>query len=131
MGGEYINHKMQSFLAEKGVVHHISCPYTLEQNGLAERKHRHLIETTITLLQHAHIPFSFWTYVVHIASYLINRMPSTVLDNKSPFEVLFEDVSVISHLRIFGRACFPLLRTYLTNKLQPKTSMCVFLGYVA
>ena len=58
-GGEYTSHKLKLFFHAKGIVHQKSCPYTPEQNGLAERKHRHLIETTITLLQHAKLPSSF------------------------------------------------------------------------
>ncbi|KAL6278174.1 hypothetical protein ACE6H2_021775 [Prunus campanulata] len=130
-GGEYVSKQFQAFLADKGIIHQKSCPYTPEQNGLAERKHRHLIETTITLLQHAKLPSSFWTYAVQTASYLINRMPTPILHDKSPFEVLFGDIPAISHLRIFGCACYPLLKPYLTNKLQPKTIKCVFLGYAS
>jgi len=55
-GGEYLNHSFKQYFLTKGIVHHISCPYTPEQNGLAERKHRHILETAITLLQTAHLP---------------------------------------------------------------------------
>ena len=113
------------------IIHQKSCPYTPEQNGLAERKHQHLIETTITLLHHAKLLYVFWTYAVHTTLYLINRMPSLILHHKSPFELLFQSTPIISHLRIFGCACFPLLRPYLANKLQPKTTMCIFLGYAS
>ncbi|KAM1014396.1 hypothetical protein ACFX2C_044387 [Malus domestica] len=58
-------------------------------------------------------------------------MPTSVLLDKSPFEVLFGVVPQISHLRIFGCACYPLLKPYLSNKLQPKTIKCVFLGYAS
>ena len=115
----------------KGISYKKSCPYTPEQNGMAKHKHRYLIETGITLLQYAKLPSSFWTYVVLIASYLINRMPSAILHNKSPYELLFEAIPPISHLCIFGCAHFPLLRPYLFHKLQPKTQMCVFLRYTS
>ena len=130
-GGEYVSKQFQKFLAEKGISHQKSCPYTPEQNGMAERKHRHLIETAITLLQHAKMPSSFWTYAVHTATYLINRMPSAILHHKSPYELLFGVSPTISHLRVFGCACYPLLRPYLVHKLQPKTQLCVFLGYAS
>ena len=61
--------------------------------------------------------------------FLINRMPCVVLKHKSPFEMLFGLIPSVTHLRIFGCACFPLLRPYMQNKLQPKTTICVFLGY--
>ena len=49
-GGEYTSKSFESLLANHGIVHQISCPYTPQHNGLVERKHRHLIETTITIL---------------------------------------------------------------------------------
>lgn len=61
-GGEYISHKLHTFLQSKGIVHHKSCPYTPEQNGLVERKQRHIIETIVTLLQYANLPSQFWTF---------------------------------------------------------------------
>jgi len=56
-------------------------------------------------------------------------MPTPVLLHKSPFEMFFGSSPAVNHLRIFGCACFPLLRPYNHSKLQPKTSKCVFLGY--
>ncbi|KAM2011562.1 hypothetical protein ACFX1T_023520 [Malus domestica] len=58
-------------------------------------------------------------------------MPSSTLDNKSPFELLFHDIPDIQHLRVFGCSCYPLLRPYNSTKLQPRTTKCVFLGYAS
>lgn len=104
---------------------------TPQQNGLAERKHRHVIETTITLLQHASLPSNFWFFGCQTAFYLINRMPIPILQNKSHFEALYGKLSIISHLKIFGCSCFPFLKPYNATKLQPKTTKCVFLGYAS
>lgn len=71
-GGEYISHMFKEFLASKGIVHQLSCPYTPQQNGLAERKNRHLIETALALLTTAKLPLMFWFYVVTHATFLIN-----------------------------------------------------------
>lgn len=48
-GGEYVNSKMQNFFSKKGLVHQTTCPYTPEQNGVAERKNRILLEMTRAL----------------------------------------------------------------------------------
>lgn len=90
-GREYIINTFKYFLLDKGIGHHMFCPYTPEQNGLAELKYKHIIETTITLLQTAVLPSSVWS------------------GNKSPFEALF-DVPKIAHFLIFGCSCFPLFR---------------------
>lgn len=91
-GREYISNTFKSFLLDKGIGHHMSCPYTPKQNGLVERKYRHIIETTITLLQIASLPSSFCS------------------GNKSPFEALFDVVPNIVHFLVFGCSCFPLCR---------------------
>jgi len=104
-------------------------PYIPEQNGLAERKHRHILETAITLLQTANFPPKFWFHAYATSIYLINQLPCQILQLKSLFFLLYGYTPVINHLRIFGCACFPLLKPYNTHKLQPKTSTCIFLGY--
>lgn len=58
-------------------------------------------------------------------------MPTPVLSMKSPFEVLYHSSPKLDHLKIFGCACYPSLRPYRFNKLDPKTNESIFLGYVA
>ncbi|PKU69741.1 Retrovirus-related Pol polyprotein from transposon TNT 1-94 [Dendrobium catenatum] len=128
-GTEYTNHQLTQFLKDNGILHQISCPYTPEQNGLAERKHRHIIETTRSLLFTADVPYKFWPDATITSVYLINHMPSPTTSNKSPFELLYNHHPDYSHLRTFGCACYPLIPSALRNKLQPKAHSCVFLGY--
>ena len=117
-----MSHKFQSFLATKGIAHSISCPYTPQQNGLVERKHRHLVETAITML-------TDWNYACNHAAFLINRMSCKVLGMKSPYQLLFKQDPVLHTLKIFGYAVYPFLRPYTQNKLQPRSKQCVFLGF--
>lgn len=74
-GGEYIGHLFKTFLSEKGIVHQISCPHTPEQNGISERKNRHIRESAVTMLQTASLPSMFWYHASALATYLINKMP--------------------------------------------------------
>lgn len=67
----------------------MSCPYTPQQNGRAERKHRHITETGLAMMFHSHIPATLWTHAFSSATYVINRLPSKLLDTKSPYELLF------------------------------------------
>ncbi|KAM1941073.1 hypothetical protein ACFX13_028698 [Malus domestica] len=130
-GGEYVGLQFQNFLKNKGILHHKSCPYTPQQNGLAERKNRHITETAVTLLQQASLPPKFWYHACATAVYLINRMPTPVLAMQSPFAKLYNSPPKLDHLKIFGCACYPSLRPYRSHKLEPKTSECIFLGYAA
>ena len=79
-GGEFTSTTFKSYLSHNGIVYQISCPYTPHQNGLVERKHRHLIETKITFLSHASISTTYWSYAVQTTVSLINLLPTLVLN---------------------------------------------------
>ncbi|PKU60143.1 Retrovirus-related Pol polyprotein from transposon TNT 1-94 [Dendrobium catenatum] len=128
-GGEYTSTQFQNFLSTNGILHQFSCPHTPQQNGLAERKHRHIIETARTLLLQAKLPTSFWVESVLTAVYLINRLPSPITKYISPFQCLYKTPPSYSHLKIFGCLCYPWLQPAAPNKFAPKSSACVFIGY--
>jgi len=128
-GGEYKSHVFQKYLATHGISQRFSCPKHPEQNGIAERKHRHIIETSIVMLSHAHIPNKYWVDACLTATYLINRLPSRALSQKSPYEHLYAKIPKYETLKVFGCQCYPWLVPYAQNKLQQKSKPCVFLGY--
>lgn len=101
----------------------------LNKMGVAERKHRHIIETTRTLLATASVPYKYWPDAVATATYLINRLPSQTTNKVSPFELLHNRKPQYDHLKVFGSECFPLIPPQLRHKLQPKAHPHVFLGY--
>lgn len=126
-GCEY--QKLHKFFAQASITHHISCPHTHQQNGSAERKHRHIVEVGLALLAFASMPLKFWDEDFLAATYLINRIPSRVINFATPLEKLFQQKPYYSSMRIFGCACWPNLRPYNAHKLQFRSKQCVFLGY--
>jgi transposase InsO family protein len=88
---EYVNQNFTSFLNQKDTIHQTTCIYTPQQNGVSERKNRHLLEMTRNLLFQNNVPKIFWSEGVLTATYLINRLPSVILYFKSPLEILFEE----------------------------------------
>ena len=126
-GGEY--RKLNSFFKTIGIHHRLICPHTHEQNGTVECRHRHIVEAGLTLLGLCKTPLKFWTYAFETSVYLINRMPTPVLCNKSPFECLLHQPPNYDFLRTFGCLCFPFLRPYNAHKLDYRSTPCVFLGY--
>ena len=126
-GGEYI--ALAKFLSSHGISHFTTPPHTPEHNGIAERRHRHIVETGLALLSHASMPKSYWTYALSTAVYLINRMPTPVLSLKTPHECLFGTSPNFQKLKVFGCLCFPWLKPYAKHKLDPRSTPCVFLGY--
>ena len=85
-GGEY--QSLNSFFTKLGIEHHVSCPYAHQQNGSAERKHRHLVEVGVSLLSHASMLLKYWDEAFISAAYLINRVPSKVIGHTTPLERL-------------------------------------------
>ena len=77
----------KSFCAKNGMVFRFSCPHTSQQNGKAERKIRSINNLIRTLLAHSSMPPSFWHHALQMATYLLNILPSTVLNNKSPTQI--------------------------------------------
>lgn len=105
-GLEFNHHDLVSHYNAHGMERQSSCTDTPQQNGVVERKHRHLLEVARALRFQAHLPIQFWGECVLTATYLINRMPLTVLGNKTPYEVLFNKVPSYDHLRSFGCLCY-------------------------
>jgi histone deacetylase 1/2 len=126
-GGEY--QKLNTFFQRIGISHHVSCPYAHQQNGSAKRKHRHIVEVGLSLLSHASMPLKFWDEAFITATYLINRLPSKVINHQTPLERLLHQKPDYSMLRTFGCACWPNMRPYNTRKLQFQSKRYVFIGY--
>lgn len=128
-GGEFNSKVFINHLNSCGIQKQVSCPYTPEQNGVAERKHRHITETALTMIFHASLPLKLWPDVFFAAVYVINRMPLSSIKNKSPYELLFRRTPEYNGLKILGFLCFPYLRDHNKNKFERKSYPCVFIGY--
>jgi hypothetical protein len=126
-GGEY--QKLNTFFTRIGIKHQVSCPHTHQQNGVVERKHRHIVDVGLSLLAHAHMPLKYWDESFAKATYLINRTPSRVIEYQTPLQKLSGDMPDYSTLCVFSCACWPNLRPYNTRKLAFRSTDCVFVGY--
>ncbi|KAJ9544175.1 hypothetical protein OSB04_023882 [Centaurea solstitialis] len=128
-GTEFLNHKVKSLFNDNDTFHQMSCPYTPQQNGRVERKHRHIVETGLAMMFNARVPATFWVHAFSSAVYIINRLPTKVLSSKSPFEVLFGRIPQYANFKPFGCRVYPFLRNYATHKLAPRSIPCIFVGY--
>jgi hypothetical protein len=128
-GGGVEYHKLNTFFYRIDISHRVSCPHAHKQNDSVERKHRHIVEVDLSLLPQASMPLKFWDEAFTTAVYLINRMPSKVINYEIPLERLFHIQPNYLSLRVFGCACWPNLRPYNQHKLQFRSKQCVLLEY--
>ncbi|CAB4294637.1 unnamed protein product [Prunus armeniaca] len=98
-------------------------------NGVAERKNRDLLEKTRSLMLQINVPKKVWSQGVLTVAYVINRLPSRVLNYKSPPEVLKGRKIDLSPLRIFGYVRFVHIQGLHRDKFDLRAAKCVFMGY--
>ena len=90
-GLDYCSSIVNEFCVSYGIIHQTSCVVTPQQNGVIERKNKHLLDVACTIKFHMKIPSRFWGEAVLIACYLINHLPSSFLKFKTPYSTLYLD----------------------------------------
>ena len=126
---EYTQYAFQAVLHSYGTIHQLTCPGTSQQNGRAEQKLCHILNTIRAFLLSAKVPTPFWGKDALHAVYAINLIPSLVIQNQTLYEYLFGSPPDYHHLRSFGSTCFVLFQPHKHNKLEPRSGLCCFLGY--
>ncbi|KAL0299191.1 UNVERIFIED_CONTAM: Retrovirus-related Pol polyprotein from transposon RE1 [Sesamum radiatum] len=128
-GTEFTNTSCHSLFNSLGILHQKSCPHTPQQNGVVERKHRHILEVARALKFQANLPSKYWGETILAATYLINRLPTQLLNWKSPYEVLYKKPPSYSNFKVFGCLCFASNTLPSKQKFDARAYRCIFLGY--
>ncbi|GJU65117.1 putative ribonuclease H-like domain-containing protein [Tanacetum coccineum] len=128
-GTEFKNHAMNEFCAKKGIKREFSVARTPQQNGVAERKNRTLIEAARTMLADSLLPIPFWAEAVNTACYVLNRVLVTKPQNKTPYELLIGNSPSISFMRPFGCPLTILNTLDSLGKFDGKSDEGYLLGY--
>lgn len=127
-GGEYTGDKVTTFLKSKGIQIQYTAPYTPQQNGVAERKNRTLVEMARCMLEDASLPYVFWAEAVCTANYLQNRLPSRSIET-TPFEAWNKRKPALKHCVPFGAKCFVHVPCEKRRKLDNTAIEMIFVGY--
>jgi len=99
-GGEYFSNEFSEYLKEHGIQKKYSCSYSPQQNGVAERKNRHIVEIARAMLNEKNLQNYFWAEVVVIAIYIMNRTPTVAVHGMTPKEKFIGEKLDVSHLKI-------------------------------
>lgn len=125
-GLEFCNAKFDEYCKVHGIERHRTCTYTPQQNGVAERMNRTIMEKVRCLLNESGLGEEFWAEAASTATYLINRSPCSAIDHNVPEEIWLDRKPGYKHLRRFGSVAYVY---HDQGKLKPRALKGVFLGY--
>lgn len=127
-GGEYCSKEFESFLRKNGIIHQKTNSYTPEQNGMAERFNRTLVEKAKCLMFDENVDKFLWAEACNTACYLKNRSPATGI-SKTPLELWTNKKPDVSHLRIYGSEVMVHIPKVNRYKWDKKATMHILVGY--
>ena len=100
-GLEFCSDEFNTFSKKEGIVRHHTVCHTPQQNGVAERRNKTLMEKVRCMLSNAQLVKSFWAEVTSTTCYLINRSPSVAIKKKTPQEVWSSSLGTYLYLKFF------------------------------
>ncbi|KAH9736371.1 hypothetical protein KPL71_018077 [Citrus sinensis] len=125
-GLEFCSKGFEEYCQKHGIKRHKTVRFTPQQNGLAERMNRTLVDKTRCMLINSKLPRSFWAEAVNTASYLVNRSPSSAIGFKTPEELWKGKPANYQNLRVFGCPAYLHINQ---GKLEARALKGVFVGY--
>eukprot|EP00253_Pinus_taeda_P031858 PITA_31858 len=128
-GGEYISKEFLRFCRENGFHKQFTARYTSQQNGVAERKNRTIMDMVRSMLKAKHLPNDYWAEAIHCAIYILNRCPTKAVMNRVSEEAWSGRKQGVTHMKVFGCVAYAHIPDQLRRKLDSKGEKCIFIGY--
>jgi hypothetical protein len=128
-GGEFTSDEFKAFCREVGIKRELTTPYNPQQNGVAERKNRTIMEAVKAMIHDQDLPMHLWAEATRTVVYVQNKSPHRVLGNKTPEEMFTGEKPEVSHLRIFGCPVYVHVPKDKRSKLDPSGKKGIFVGY--
>uniref|UniRef100_A0A1J3F7G4 Retrovirus-related Pol polyprotein from transposon TNT 1-94 n=1 Tax=Noccaea caerulescens TaxID=107243 RepID=A0A1J3F7G4_NOCCA len=125
-GLEFCNTRFDDHCKAHGIERHRTCTYTPQQNGVAERMNRTIMEKVRCMLSESGLGEEFWAEAAATAAYLINRSPCSAIDHNVPEELWLNRKPGYKHLRRFGSVAYV---HHDQGKLKPRALKGILLGY--
>ena len=129
-GGEYLAKQFKQFREMHGILHETSTPHTPQQNGVAERYNRTLMDTVRSMMHGAGLKKHFWGEAIQTANYLRNISPTKGLkENVTPYDAYGGKKPTVDNLRVWGCKCAVHIPDAQRSKLDPKSWEGTLVGY--
>ncbi|KAK4257721.1 hypothetical protein QN277_007276 [Acacia crassicarpa] len=128
-GGEFTSKEFLEFCDHNGIRRPLTVPRSPQQNGVAERKNRTILNMARSMLKSKKMPKEFWAEAVATAVYLSNRSPTRSIWGKTPQEAWSGRKPGISHLRVFGSIAYAHIHDHKRSKLDDKSEKLILIGY--
>ena len=128
-GGEYTSKAFSQFCSVKGITHELTLPYTLQRNGIAERRNRSLLDITRCLLLDKALPRHLWGEAVKVAGDILNLRSTKRHPDKTPNELFSGKKPSIAHLRIFRSHVYAHISKIARTKLESRSEKCILLSF--
>jgi len=126
---KYVNQEFDEYLKSEGIKRRLTTTHTPEQNGVAERKNRTLVEMSRCLLLQSGLRPSFWAEAVSTANYIRNRCPTKALDGRTPYEARYGRAPNVAYFREFGCETYCLDKYPIKGKFDARSKKGLFVGY--
>lgn len=126
---EYLSKEFSDFLEEEGIKRQLSVEYCPQQNGVAERANRTLVEMARCMLLQSGVPNSLWAEAISTAAYIRNRCPTKILENSTPIETWSTAKPYVGFMRIFGSKVIAVEKKRSRGKFEPKGKKYLLVGY--
>ena len=127
-GGEFTSKKVISFGNENGIQRQLITAYTPQQNGVAKRKNKTIMNMIRCTLTEKKIPKAFWAEATNSTIHVLNRSPTLAVKHMTPEETWSRHKSSVSHFIIFGCTVYVHVPNNKRTKLEDKSLKCVLLG---
>ena len=128
-GGEYINKDFTKFCAREGIRREWTAPYNQEQNGVAERKNRTIMEATRAMIYDQDMPKFLWVKACNTVVHVQNRIPHSALGKITPESVFTGKKLEVSHFKIFSSMAYCHVPEEKRKKLDKTAEKGYLVGY--
>jgi len=128
-GREYLSSQFEEYLKNCGIQRRLTVPHTPQQNGVAERKNRTLLDMARCLIIESSMPKFLWAEAVNTANYLRNRCPSISLNGRTPYEKWTGKIPNLNYFKIFGSRMAIRNLEPQKDKFDARSSTGIFVGY--